>query len=48
MGELRVWTTATNGPIVIPPDVSMENHGGMVLAADTIDLSVRALWQSYL
>jgi hypothetical protein len=28
-------------------DVSMENHGGMILTGITPDSSTRALWQSY-
>jgi hypothetical protein len=27
--------------------ISMENHGGMIVTGETLDLSTSALWQSY-
>jgi hypothetical protein len=32
--RLRLWTMATSGPIVHPSDMSMENHGRMILTGE--------------
>jgi hypothetical protein len=47
--RLRLWTEATNGPVVDhPTDMSVENHGAMMSTGESYwFVHKSALWQSY-